>query len=110
MGVNALAALKGDPRVFGVISKRVPFALDALLGAFGGYEGGGAAALRRFVLARYDRIVVNSVGEGLINGALTARIGVAAMEVCRPLAFQARPRPGVAGLIRGAFKGLDGAP
>lgn len=32
-------------------------------------------------------------GEGLINGALTARVGAAAIEVCRPLPFAARPRP-----------------
>lgn len=32
------------------------------------------------------------LGEGLFNGALTARIGVAALDVCRPLPFvEARP-------------------
>lgn len=45
-------------------------------------------------------------GEGLVNGALTARIGVAAMEVCRPMPFAALPRPGVASLVKGALKGL----
>ena len=45
-------------------------------------------------------------GEGLVNGALTARIGVAAMEVCRPLAFSARPKPGVSGVIRKALGGI----
>lgn len=45
-------------------------------------------------------------GEGLVNGALTARIGVAAMEVCRPLAFSARERPGVSSLVKGALRGL----
>ena len=29
----------------------------------------------------------------VINGALTARVGVAALEVCRPLPFHAAPRP-----------------
>lgn len=54
--------------------------------------GGGALAKvsRRF-------------GEGVINGALTARIGVAAMEVCRPMPFEARTRPGVGALIKGAL-------
>lgn len=42
-------------------------------------------------------------GEGLVNGALTARIGVAAMEVCRPLPFAARSRPSVGGLIKEAL-------
>ncbi len=45
-------------------------------------------------------------GEGLINGALTARVGVAAIEVCRPLAFRARPRPSVSSLVKRALTGL----
>jgi putative membrane protein len=50
--------------------------------------GGGLAARlsRRF-------------GEGVVNGALTARIGIAAMEVCRPLPFRALPRPRVSGIM-----------
>lgn len=45
-------------------------------------------------------------GEGAANGALTVRAGIAAMEVCRPLPFRARPRPGVAVLAGRALKGL----
>ncbi len=45
-------------------------------------------------------------GEGLVNGALTARVGVAAMEVCRPLAFSDDKRPRVTGLVRRALTGL----
>lgn len=45
-------------------------------------------------------------GEGVVNGALTARIGVAAMEQCRPLPFRALPRPGVSGLVSRALAGL----
>lgn len=59
--------------------------------------GGGA-------LSRLSR----RFGEGVVNGALTARIGVAAMEVCRPLPFAVRPRPGVAGLVKDALRGLVG--
>lgn len=47
-------------------------------------------------------------GEGVINGALTARVGVAAIEVCRPLPFVARPRPSVSVLVRQALTGLFG--
>lgn len=47
-------------------------------------------------------------GEGVVNGALTARVGVAAMEVCRPLPFAAAPRPSVTGLVRRALSGLFG--
>ncbi|MDX8349907.1 TIGR01620 family protein [Cognatiyoonia sp. IB215446] len=45
-------------------------------------------------------------GEGVINGALTARVGVAAIEVCRPLPFHATPRPSVTTLVRHALAGL----
>ncbi|WP_147125948.1 YcjF family protein [Shimia ponticola] len=45
-------------------------------------------------------------GEGLVNGALTARVGIAAIEVCRPLPFQAVTRPSVAGLITRALTGV----
>ncbi|MEN8936251.1 YcjF family protein [Planktotalea arctica] len=47
-------------------------------------------------------------GEGVVNGALTARVGVAAMEVCRPLPFVALKRPSVTALVRGALTGLFG--
>lgn len=47
-------------------------------------------------------------GEGVINGALTARVGVAAMEVCRPLPFAALPRPKVSNIISRSLTGLFG--
>jgi len=48
-------------------------------------------------------------GEGMINGALTARVGVAAMEVCRPLPFGQLKRPSVTSIIQRAFTGLFGS-
>jgi len=45
-------------------------------------------------------------GEGLVNGALTARVGIAAMEVCRPLPFVAASKPSVTSVIRRALTGL----
>ncbi|KIC41237.1 GTP-binding protein [Ruegeria sp. ANG-R] len=45
-------------------------------------------------------------GEGLVNGALSARVGVAAMEVCRPLPFSARHKPSTRGMIKRALGGL----
>lgn len=48
-------------------------------------------------------------GEGVVNGALTARVGVAAMEVCRPLPFVAQTRPSVTGTVKRALTGLFGA-
>lgn len=61
----------------------------------GSVAGGG-------VLSKISR----RFGEGVVNGALTARVGVAAMEVCRPLPFQHTPRPSVTALVRRALTGL----
>lgn len=47
-------------------------------------------------------------GEGMVNGALTARVGVAAMEVCRPLAFSPGKRPSVRAIIGRSIGGLFG--
>lgn len=65
---------------------------DDLIGSFAG--GGIASKLsRRF-------------GEGVVNGALTARIGIAAMELCRPLPFRAAPRPSTSALVGRALAGI----
>ncbi|PTV93893.1 putative membrane protein [Rhodobacter aestuarii] len=45
-------------------------------------------------------------GEGVVNGALTARVGIAAMEVCRPMPFAALPRPKVRSLTGRALSGV----
>ncbi|OWV86666.1 TIGR01620 family protein [Rhizobium sp. R693] len=39
------------------------------------------------------------LGEGVINGLMTARIGIAAMDLCRPLSFHALKRPGIGDFI-----------
>lgn len=45
-------------------------------------------------------------GEGVINGALTARVGVAALEVCRPLPFVVAVRPSVTKVVQRALTGV----
>jgi putative membrane protein len=45
-------------------------------------------------------------GEGIINAALTSRVGIAAMEVCRPMPFRAARRPSVTNLLQRAVTGL----
>jgi putative membrane protein len=69
----------------------------ALLGAgaisladdlIGGYASGG-------VLGKLSR----RFGEGVVNGALTTRVGLAAMEACRPMPFAALPRPFISAKI-----------
>ncbi|HCP81964.1 MAG TPA: TIGR01620 family protein [Octadecabacter sp.] len=63
----------------------------------GSVAGGG-------VLSKVSR----RFGEGIINGALTARVGVAAMEVCRPMAFTTESKPSVTSLVKRALTGLFG--
>lgn len=65
---------------------------DDLIGSI---AGGG-------VLSKISR----RFGEGVINGALTARVGIAAMEVCRPMPFVSVERPKVTGLVKRALAGL----
>lgn len=67
---------------------------DDLIGSL---AGGG-------VLSKLSR----RFGEGVVNGALTARVGVAAMEVCRPLPFHRKKRPSVSALVSRALAGLFG--
>jgi putative membrane protein len=67
---------------------------DDLIGSL---AGGG-------VLSKISR----RFGEGVINGALTARVGVAALEVCRPLPFACAPAPSVSSLVQRALSGLFG--
>jgi putative membrane protein len=45
-------------------------------------------------------------GEGLVNGALSARVGLAAMEVCRPMPFSQTRRPSTRKVVQRALTGL----
>ncbi len=67
---------------------------DDLLGSF---AGGG-------ILSKLSR----RFGEGVVNGALTARVGLAAIELCRPLPWVAQKRPGVSATLARALAGLFG--
>ena len=44
------------------------------------------------------------LGEGILNGLLTARLGLAAIDVTRPLPFNALPRPALADLAKDLLK------
>jgi len=61
----------------------------------GSVAGGG-------VLSKVSR----RFGEGVVNGALTARVGLAAMDLCRPLPFRTGRRPGVSVVTAKALRGL----
>lgn len=61
----------------------------------GSVAGGG-------VLSKLSR----RFGEGVVNGALTARVGLAAIDLCRPLPFTALERPSTSGTVSRALAGL----
>jgi putative membrane protein len=47
------------------------------------------------------------LGEGMLNGLLTARLGLAAIDVTRPLPFAALPRPVLTDLAKDLLKKRD---
>jgi putative membrane protein len=47
------------------------------------------------------------LGEGVLNGLLTARLGLAAIEVTRPLPFAALPRPALTDLAKDLLRKRD---
>ena len=90
---GSFGSLKLLRRVFGSLVAAGALALtDDMIGSV---AGGG-------VLSKLSR----RFGEGVVNGALTARVGVAAMELCRPLPFDALERPAVSSLVSRALAGL----
>ncbi len=90
---GSFGSLKILRRVFGSLVAAGALALtDDMIGTV---AGGG-------VLSKLSR----RFGEGVVNGALTARVGLAAMELCRPLPFVALERPAVSSLVSRALKGL----
>lgn len=90
---STFASLTLLRRVFAAVLGAGAIALtDDLIGSFA--SGGVLAKLsRRF-------------GEGVMNGALTVRVGIAAMEACRPLPFQALERPGTSATVARALAGF----
>ncbi len=48
------------------------------------------------------------LGEGVLNGLLTARLGLAAIDVTRPLPFTALPRPALADLAKDLLRQREG--
>ncbi|WP_136684753.1 YcjF family protein [Falsirhodobacter xinxiangensis] len=88
-----VGSLKLMQRVFGYLVATGALAVgDDLIGSV---AGGG-------LLSRVSR----RFGEGVINGALTARIGVAAMELSRPMAFHSAPKPKIPNLLSRSLTGL----
>lgn len=91
--IRELASLYGGrPGLFGSIKlmRRVLVHL-ALTGGMEASEGLANEMLGGGVAAK----ISTRLGEGVINGLLTARVGIAAMRYCRPLPFLQAPKPTV---------------
>ncbi|MGV6875955.1 hypothetical protein ACUSIJ_25125 [Pseudochelatococcus sp. B33] len=56
---------EADPAAVGVVSRRVAFDPDSMMGALPQKEG--RSRLREILAERYDRLAINSVGEGQVN-------------------------------------------
>ncbi|MGL4812500.1 MAG: YcjF family protein [Beijerinckiaceae bacterium] len=50
------------------------------------------------------------LGEGVLNGLLTARVGLAAIDACRPLVFTAEPRPKVREVAGSLLENISKSP
>jgi putative membrane protein len=49
----------------------------------------------------------SKLGEGVLNGFLTARLGLAAVDVIRPLPFSTLPRPALSDLVKDLTRSSD---
>ena len=95
--VRSMADLYGGrPGSFGMLRLlRDVFAHLAVTGSIAIGDGLAQQLLGHGLAARLS----TRLGEGVINGLMTARIGIAAMDLCRPLPFRAAKRPGIGDFI-----------
>lgn len=83
--IRRLATLYGGrPGLFGFL--RLARAAFAHLAVTGGMAAGDSI-VQQFVGHGIAARLSARLGEGVVNGLLTARIGIAAIDVCRPLPF-----------------------
>ena len=60
--------------------------------------------LHQFLGQDLVRRLSQRLGEGVFNGTLTARVGTAALAVCRPLPFLETPEPRQRDVVKEVFK------
>jgi putative membrane protein len=82
----------GRPGLFGFI--RLARAVGGHLAVTGGMAVGDSLVQQVLGAGLAARLSAK-LGEGVLNGLLTARVGISAIAVCRPLPFEALPPPGV---------------
>ncbi len=59
----------------------------------------GDGIIQQFIGQGLAARLSSRLGEGVVNGLLTARVGISAIDLCRPLPFAAEKRPGIGDFI-----------
>lgn len=96
--IRQLAALYGGrPGFLGFL--RLARAAFAHLAITGGMAAGDSI-LQQFLGHGIAARLSARLGEGVVNGILTARVGIAAIDVCRPLPFINGRRPRLSDIVR----------
>ena len=91
--VRRIAELySGRPGFFGFL--RLAKSVGAHLVVTGGMAVGDSI-IQQFLGHGIASRISARLGEGVLNGLLTARIGLSAMAVCRPMPFAVERAPGV---------------
>jgi putative membrane protein len=103
--IRQLARLYGGrPGALGMIRlTRHVIAHVAITGGMAASDGLVQQMLGHGIAAKLSQ----RLGEGLLNGLLTARLGLAAVDVTRPLPFTALPRPALADLAKDLLRKRD---
>jgi len=104
--IRQLARLYGGrPGALGMIAlMRHVIAHVAITGGMAASDGLIQQMLGHGIAAKLSQ----RLGEGVLNGLLTARLGLAAIDVTRPLPFTALPRPALADLAKDLLRKRDG--
>jgi putative membrane protein len=55
----------------------------------------GDSVIQQFVGQGLAAKLSSRLGEGVVNGLLTARVGISAIDLCRPMPFVHKKRPGI---------------
>jgi putative membrane protein len=104
--IRQLARLYGGrPGTLGMIAlMRHVIAHVAITGGMAASDGLIQQVLGHGIAAKLSQ----RLGEGVLNGLLTARLGLAAIDVTRPLPFTALPKPALADLAKDLLRKRDG--
>src|SRR4051812_16355296 len=101
--IRRLAALYGGRPGFLGLIRLVRHIVGHL--AFTGGMAAGDSLIQQMLGHGVAAKLSARLGEGVLNGMLTARLGLAAMDVARPLPFAALPRPKLSDIASDLIRG-----